>query len=215
MLNWIRSWFVRKPTSAALETIRQEVEQVLQLDLSTEASREKHGDFVLSLLRKLDAEIERIRRQANGYPANPISALVWMDGASYAGLSSALTSHFHEAGWLKREENASGLWAKATLAVCSHYHHMVGPAMLANADCHERLGDRDHAKLMYQAIVKDFSFLADDWSGESTPLNEEDRLAMESLQTALQRLIANGTNSLEGKDLPAIQQQTEQILSRG
>jgi hypothetical protein len=196
------------------ETIKSEVESILRLDLASDAAREANGDLVLNVLRHLDADIERVGRQANGYPANPISALVWMNGAGYGNLACALTHHFREAGWLKREENASALWAKATLAVCSHYHHMVGPAMLANADCHDRLANAARATQMYSGVVKDFAFLADDWLSETESPGDEDRLALESLQTATERLLSRGILELDGIQLPVLQSQISQILSR-
>jgi hypothetical protein len=218
VLKWIRSLFAKEssntPAPADFDAIKSQVEQVLELDLASDDSRDEHDDFVLNVLRRLDAEIEDIRQQANAYPANPISALVWMNGAGYGNLACALTGHFHNAGWLKREENASALWAKVTLAVCSHYHHMVGPAMLANADCHDRLGNGDRATEMYGGVVKDFAFLADDWANESDSPHDEDRLALESLQTAVERLLARGISELDGIDLTSIQEQTESVLSR-
>ncbi|MBN2294185.1 MAG: hypothetical protein JXM70_17290 [Pirellulales bacterium] len=85
MLKWIRSFFAKKqrndPASMDIDAINSQVEQVLALDLSSDASREEHGDFVLNVIRRLDTEIEYIRQQANGYPANPISGLVWMNGS--------------------------------------------------------------------------------------------------------------------------------------
>ncbi|MEZ6058028.1 MAG: hypothetical protein R3C01_15115 [Planctomycetaceae bacterium] len=170
--------------------------------------------MVLNTLRHLDAEVENVRQQANGYPANSISALVWVNGAGYGNLACALTHHFRNAGWLKREENASALWAKATLSVCSHYHHMVGPAMLANADCHDRLGNTERATLMYEGVVKDFAFIADNWLNDSDPPHDVDRLALESLQTAMERLLSRGARDLDGIDISRLQSQVLQILSR-
>jgi hypothetical protein len=196
------------------ETVKSEVEAVLRLDLASEAAREANGEFVLNVLRHLDAEIERVSQQANGYPDNPISALVWVNGAGYGNLACALTHHFRTAGWLKREEKASALWAKATLAVCSHYHHMVGPAMLANADCHDRLGNAARATQMYGSVVKDFVFLADEWWNESEPPTADDRLALESLQTATERLLSRGIQELDGIELLLLQSKISNILSR-
>ncbi len=196
------------------DTIKSEVECILTLDLASDAARETNGEVVLKVLRHLDAEIENIRQQANGYPANPISALVWMNGAGYGNLACALTHHFRNAGWLKREENASALWAKATLAVCSHYHHMVGPAMLANADCHDRLGNAERATQMYGGVVKDFALIADNWLNETEAPNDDDRHALESLQTATERLVSRGVRELDGIDLSSLQSQISSILSR-
>ena len=196
------------------DTIKAEVEGILKLDFSSEASRELNGDLVLNVLRHLDAEVENIRQQANGYPANPISALAWMNGAGYGNLACALTHHFRSAGWQKREENASALWAKATLAVCSHYHHMVGPAMLANAECHDRLGNAERATQMYGGVVKDFAFISDDWIHEAESPSDDDRVALESLQTAAERLLSRGITDLDGIKLAALQSQVQDVLSR-
>jgi hypothetical protein len=196
------------------DTIKAEVEGILRLDFSSEASRDSNGELVLNVLRHLDSEVENVRQQANGYPANPISALVWMNGAGYGNLACALTHHFRNAGWLKLEENASALWAKATLAVCSHYHHMVGPAMLANADCHDRLGNSELATQMYGGVVKDFAFIADDWLNETDAPSDDDCLALESLQAATERLLSRGINDLDGINLISLQSHTKTILSR-
>ncbi|MFO0879031.1 MAG: hypothetical protein U0840_16940 [Gemmataceae bacterium] len=217
MWKWIRSLFGGAVASKApidFETLKAEVESVLRLDLASDAAREANGDLVLNVLRRLDSEVESVSQQANGYPANPISALVWMNGAGYGNLACALTHQFRAAGWLKREENASALWAKATLAVCSHYHHMVGPAMIANADCHDRLGNAARATQMYGGVVKDFAFIVDNWFNESESPSDEDRLALESLQTATERLLSRGTQALDGIDLSALQSKIDNILSR-
>lgn len=205
---------ISAPTQMEFDTIKAEVEGILKLDLSSEVARESNGELVLNALRHLGAEVENVRQQANGYPANPISSLVWMNGVGYGNLACALTHHFRNAGWLKREENASALWAKATLAVCSHYHHMVGPAMLANADCHDRLGNADRATQMYGGVVKDFALIADNWLNDTDAPSDEDRLALESLQTATERLLSRDVAELDGIDLVSLQSQTQAILSR-
>lgn len=217
MWKWIRSLFGGAAPSKApvdFETLRSQVENILRLDLTSDAARETNGDLVINVLRCLDTEIESVSQQANDYPANPISALVWMNGTGYGYLACALTHHFRDAGWLKHEENASALWAKAILAVCSHYHHMVGPAMIANADCHDRLGNATWATQMYGSVVKDFAFIADNCFNESEAPSDEDRLALESLQTGTERLLSRGTHELDGIDLTALQSKISSILSR-
>ncbi|MFM7200688.1 MAG: hypothetical protein ACKO6N_07840 [Myxococcota bacterium] len=228
MWKLLRSFFCRALTNAwkqikssssdepqsDLQAIKAEVENILKLDLSSEAARESNRDLVLYVLRRLDGEVEDVRQQANGYPANPISALVWMNGAGYGNLACALTLHFRDAGWLKCEEKASALWVKAILSVCSHYHHLVGPAMLANADCHDRLGNAERATKMYGAIVMDFACIANIWRDESEPPSDEDRIALESLQTANERLLSRGITDLDGIDLAALQSQVQDVLSR-
>ncbi len=218
MWKQIRSFFGgpldKADSLLEFDAIRSEVEAVLKLNLASKQNRDANNLMVFNALRHLEREIELVRQQANGYPAHPISALVWMNGAGYGNLAQTLTLHFQNAGWLEREEKASALWARATLAVCAHYHHMVGPAMLANADCHERLGNTDRAAQMYQGIVQDFAFLVEDWSQEKAPPGEEERLALESLKTATARLLSREIRQIEDIDLPQLQSQIAKILLR-
>ena len=134
-----------------------------------------------------------------------------MSGTGYANLCRRLTLHFRKSDWLAREENASALWARATLAVCSHYHHMVGPAMLANADCQERLGNTDKAAQMYRAVVADFEFLLGDDAAED-PVDEDERTAIESLRTALRRLLDIGTDLEDRERLEQLRATAEAVL---
>jgi hypothetical protein len=218
MWKQFRSWFggtvAGRKSGDDFDAIKSDVENVLRLDLASGAARESNRDVVIGVLKRLDIAVEAIRQQANGYPENPISAAVWLNGAGYANLACALTQHFKEAEWLEREENASMLWAKATLAVCSHYHHMVGPAMLANADCHDRLGNAERAAEMYRGVVKDFAFLVENYSADEEPPDDDNRTAIESLRAAIDRLMCRGSSELDGIDLELLREQTEAVLAR-
>lgn len=219
MWKKLSSLFQRKTEAsvapAVFAEIKANVEAILQLDVVSDANRRKYGPQVLAVLQQLEAEIERVRLQAGDYPANPIAANVWLDGAGYANLSWALTHHFKQSGWLKQEHNASLLWAKATMAVCSHYHHLVGPAMIAHADCLDRLGNGDRAAQMYVSVVQDFScFVLDDSNHEAEGPSEEDRIAIESLKTAAERLLATGMSHVGPISLATAISRAGEILAR-
>lgn len=175
--------------------------------------REAYGGQVLNVLERLNAEIERVRVQAGGYPATTIAGDVWFDGVGYANLASALTQHFNKAGWLKHEHNASLLWAKATLAVCSHYHHLVGPAMIANADCQERLGNAGRAQ-MYAGVAQDFLVVLDGCDEDADSPTDDNRIAIESLRTAVVRLLAMGENEAGSISLAGVLSRADEVLSR-
>ena len=196
--------FLKRPrpeeqSDPAYEDVKGLVEGVLSRDYSSLSERSALDGEVIDLLKRLEREIQNVREQANGYPDGEISIHVWTSGAGYANLCRKLTLHFRKSGWLHREENASSLWANATLAVCSHYRHLVGPAMLANADCQERLGNSARAAQMYRAVVADFELLLD-WDYSDGPLDENERTALESLRTAARRLLQIGTNSDDETD---------------
>jgi hypothetical protein len=64
MWKQIRSWFgggeaERKP-SDDFDAIKSEVEQVLRLDLATDAARESQGEMVFGTLKLLDPAIEQV-----------------------------------------------------------------------------------------------------------------------------------------------------------
>lgn len=196
------------------DAIAADVERTLAMDFSDPQVREAQRDEVYALMTELDARIEVIRQQAKGYPRNPVSAEVRFADYRMIGLAESLTQHFKATGWLGHEGNASGLWAKATLAVCSHYHHMVGPAMLANADCCERLGEPAEALARYRAVMNDFSFLLDEFEDCDAIREQSDRIAIESLKTAAARVLTLDAGSNDVASVASLISRAESLLAR-
>jgi hypothetical protein len=172
------------------ERLIAELESMLATDFSEPATREARHDAVYAALQAVDTHLNDIKDRANGYPRAPIDGAVWFAGRRMIDLTERLTLHFRAAGWLRKEFLASWLWGKATLAVCAHYHHMVGPAMLACADCHERLGEPAEAIDRYEAVIGDFMFLLDEWEPETLAPAGDDRAAIECLRHAAERVLA-------------------------
>lgn len=185
MLNAAES---KQRTEAALNALKQG---------DAEVAREA----VEAALTFLAEQVTLLREKANGYPANPIQADVWMDGAALATHGAALAEALHETDWTEAELTAAQCWASATLAVQSHYRNLVGPAMLAMAEPAERLGEIEYAASLYDAVIKDFEDLIDTYEGEAEPLSEDDddRIALESLKTALERRLDIHPNEAERK----------------
>ena len=180
---------------------------------------EGRGEAAVALER-LQESVVRVWREADGYPARPIRADVWIDGAACATMGHALTRRLRADGALEDETAASALWAQATLAVCSHYRHLVGPAMVAHADCHERRGDPERAADLYRAVVRDFADLADGGEGggagdEDGGAGDEDgRTAREALATAVDRLRALGVPTVDDIDLAELAARAARALGR-
>jgi hypothetical protein len=199
------------------DTIKASVEEILALDLSTEETFNAHTDQVAGVLQQLATAIEDISGRANNYPQGSIMGDVWMDGFGYANLARALTFHFQAQGveaCLHYEGHASNLWLRATLAVCSHYHHLVGPAMITHASYHERTDNNPHALLMYTAVVKDFVCLIETWEDTSDIPDDDDTVALESLKIAVEKLLAAGTSHVDEINLTLALSQINEILSR-
>lgn len=172
------------------EHLIAEIESILATDFSDPAIRQARHDAVYATLAAVDAHLSDIKDRANGYPRVPIDGAVWFAGRRMIDLTERLTLHFRAAGWLRKEFLASWLWGKATLAVCAHYHHMVGPAMLACADCHERLGELSEAIDRYEAVIGDFMFFLDEREPEADAPIGDDRIAIECLRHAVERVLA-------------------------
>ncbi len=200
----------KEDSNPTYDEVKGLVENLLAQDYSSRTERSAQDAQIIDALQRLDKEIEAIREQANG--DGTLSTQVWLNGVGYANLCRKLTLHLRGADWLLREENASALWAKATLAVSSHYHHLVGPAMLANADCQERLGNAARAAQMYRAVVGDFEFLVDEDRPDG-PLDEDERTAIESLRTAADRLLALGAAGNQQERLVAIRKNADSVLA--
>ena len=197
------------------QALADRVDALLELDVSDTRVREEHRANVFALLMDLDRRIDWVKDNANGYPNGSISGNVWFAGYRMAALAEGLTGYFKAAGWLGNEANAANLWAKATLSVCSHYHHMVGPAMLAAADCAERRGDPEEAIHSYKVVVADFAWLSDEWNQETEAPPEDQRLALCCLKTAAERLIAlDAADERSSAQLAELIATLDAILSR-
>lgn len=194
---------------------RPEVEEFLKIDIGDEKADSEQGEQAISVMKKMAQDIDQIERAAKGDPNNTIDGGLWLSGAGYGNLAQEMTKRFKEAGWLDHEQFASALWARATLAVNARHHHLVGPAMLANADCQQRLGNPDRATHICTSIIKDFIFLIGTWQQKQTEIPvAEDRTALECLQTAIETLLKLGTTEIDGTDLKASGEHIRQILDR-
>jgi hypothetical protein len=182
-----------------LKKARAETEKFLQIDFSSGATRDAHTALVYSTLDQIDSEIG--------------TGMNWIEGAGYSELAHALTIHFRNAGWLKGENRASALWAKSTLAVCSHYHHLVGPPMIAHADCQERLGNSDQAAQLYGCVVKDFALIANEWKKDRGFPSNDEKIALKSLKTAIERLLSNDITTVDNIDLKSLKRRVLEITS--
>lgn len=184
--------------------IQSAFEKILATDFSSEPARQSHEAEIRVALDEIAKDLRKIRRETN-----------WLTGAGYITMTHALTMHFRKSDWLHFEDKASELWARSVLSVCAHYHHLVGPAMLAHAECQDRLGHSDQAVLIYSCVVKDFAFIADDWiSDEEAPQDSDDHISLGCLQTAVDYLLSHGTTKIDQIDLTSIKINIREIFAR-
>jgi hypothetical protein len=202
-------------SSLQIEEANRLVSNLLQLLEKKDTDADELKDIAMQTLNFLWDQTNLLADLAGGYPRKGgIRADVWSDGVELAQLGKSLGEAFRGLGMTELEEIATSIWTKATLQVQSHYHHIVGPAMLANADCNERLGRRARAADLYEAIIGDFRWLVDEWESEVEAPSEQDALSLEVLSTALKRRASLGGDADAIEVHRALLARLEPILRR-
>lgn len=152
--------------------------------------------------------------KANDYPSNPITADVWLDGALLGPMAEGLASLLNQRGLTDLEEKAQTLRCMAVLAVQSHYHHIVGPAMVARAECNERLGNVQLAGQLYQAVVADFAWIVDEWGETDEAPTDEDRYSLQCLSLAISRVLKLRPDGIDVQAMGNLKQACVRVLAR-
>jgi hypothetical protein len=168
-----------------------EVESALEVfaHLPANAERDALRISAAQALTALSRQCKELQEAANGYPTNPIRMDIWHDGVTLGVLAHTLALQLRQRGLTEMEEQAHAFCCVAVCAVQPHDHHIVGPAMLARAECNERLGNTGVAVQLYQAVVADLSALVEAWETRAAALSAEDEVALRCLVHAIERLL--------------------------
>lgn len=193
--------------SKKIEKIKESIKAQLSID-----PNELDIEEVQQLLNQMSDVVEQIKISANNYPDNPISAEVWMDGAAMIHNAQVLTDYLHRAEFIELEAIAAQIWANVTLAVCGHYRHMVGPAMIANAKIAERMGNMDFAMQAYTAVLKDFLTVLEECEEHGYIPEDEEAIAMDSLKEAAGSLVRLYDGSEACAKAIEVQKRIEKVL---
>jgi hypothetical protein len=196
----------------SLESIGADIEEFARMPTTVPVAERR--DAATRVLKALDENIVRVRGRANNYPANPIQADVWVEGAALGPLAERLASLLRTQGLTDLEEAAHTLRGMAVLAVQSHYHYLVGPAMLARAECNERLGRAELAGELYECVVGDFRWILDEWSPLDEAPNCEDRISLECLLQALRGVLKHRPAGTDPADAEALLRRCGEVLAR-
>jgi hypothetical protein len=195
-----------------LDTVGDAIKEFAQK--SAETPEKELRNVAMRVLDVLHRECVEVSKKADGYPANPISADVWLNGAMLGPMAESLADLLDQRGLHDLEEQAHCLRCMAVLSVQSHYHHLVGPAMLARAECNERLGNPDLAVQIYQAVIGDFSWFVEQGESEPDAPSDEDRISLECLAQALDRIVAIQPDSADVAERRALRERCESVLAR-
>ncbi len=80
----------------------------------------------------------------------------FFEGVGLANCGQVVTNYLEGKDLIEYQARSAWVWAKATLHACGHYHHMVGPAMIANAKIAEKRGNTQRVREICRAVFQDF-----------------------------------------------------------
>jgi hypothetical protein len=203
MFKKIKSLFV-KPQVSKIGDIKSFMQEIMDFD---ESALLNERAKLVNCLELMENEVKRVRSQANGYPRSTISGDVWFDGFSLASMGEALANHLSDKDFLEEQSVATNIWTGAVLSVCSHYHHMVGPAMIANASINEKTGNINYSKTAYGAVLNDFECILEYAEEYEYRPEGEDLVALQALQTACEKLV-------QLRELSGVNAKAPEILNR-
>ena len=175
-----------KSSKSKIDRVKNLVDEILKIEQLDPAN---NGEQLNQCLDAMEEQTNRIREQANDYPNYSIKADIWIEGLALANYAEVLANFLEDKNFLAEQERTTNLWAKITLSVCSHYHHLVGPAMIASASISEKTGKLDYAKAVYGAVLKDFQTILENIELDDTEPDEDNLTAINSLNTAATRLM--------------------------
>jgi hypothetical protein len=213
-MSWWRNLWKRRPSHLDVEETKTAAMAVIDRFDGGGMSDDEFGDAARNALRRIGDDVELMKELMKGLPEGAMRGDVWVGGVVLASLARGLAERLRERELGVVEELGWRLHAHVTCHVQGHYHHLVGPAMLAHADCLERLAKTTEALDDYRAVIYDFVGLVEEYAAEEGPLFDEQRTAIESLKTALERHVALGGAPLERIDIAAAQSRIASLLQR-
>jgi|GEM_PF-1612526 len=137
---------------------------------------------------------------------------VYFDGAALSEICRTLAIHLADKNLISQEAKVTNLWTGAVLSVNAHYHHLVGPAMIANAKISERTNNLEYAKKAYDAVIQDFRGILDYVQDDEYRPCDEELISIESLNEAVCRLIK--IESSRSKELLELKDRISSVLSK-
>ena len=200
LFEWLNNLIARRDGSK-VDAIGRAVERVIQMPGTDSVGRAQAVEKCLALM---EVEASRIRSRVDASQRSGMGGDMWVDGVRLAGQAEALARFLADKDCLPEQARATNVWAKATLAVCGHYRHLVGPAMIAVASISERMGDEKRATAAYTAVLLDFVCVLDGVEDDAFKPGVDDEVALRCLETACRRLVDLGALPGPSADAPAV-----------
>ncbi len=97
-----------------------------------------------------------------------------------------------------------------------HYHHMVGPITIAKAELLAKMNRIEESNRLYSAVVKNFLCILERIEDIDFTLDKEDEnmIALKSLEIAVNRLEQQGEIHGENADIPVLSKRIAEFSNR-
>lgn len=191
IIQIIRNWFSDKQLAKSEEnvepelffkSIKKQVESLIAIPANELGNNIPQIELCIASMEKAGKKVSRNKR----------SGLGMYGGMELSGYADTLAEKLKENNLLKYRVELVDISTRATLSNFGHYHHIVGPAMIACGKAHEEIDDFEVSEKCYTAIIKDFMIILErvEDIGGGLPQDDEYMIAVNALRIACERLIA-------------------------
>ncbi|MBL7981405.1 MAG: SRPBCC family protein [Flavobacteriales bacterium] len=163
--------------------------QNLLSDILKQRERDDIRPLIDEALNFLVGQLHALQLLANNYPANPISADVWMNGSALTMICDGLANELARRKLPDQEELATRLAAGMACQVMAHYPQEIFPRVFRNSHCREAIDQISEAIVGYNAIVCDFRAQELEYLLEDEELDGDGRMILNVTAQAAQRLV--------------------------
>ncbi len=177
-----------------LQRLKQQLTgQNLEFDAVKEAVEAmEHGssfatDEVDGLMQAFRDQRDILRGRIGSYPGDAVNAKDWLDGVGLGHLAVRFAEVLEQAELFEAEFLARELAVNIGCIVEGHYHHVIGPRMVALIRASDRVDRPQHAEALCDAVAGDFMWILAANIEQSTPPTPEDAISIWSLKCALER----------------------------
>lgn len=182
-------------------------------DADAASLHKQAGEIVAVFTEQCTQLAQAIKLSADTLTFPSVREELWVDGGVLGALAQMLATKLRQRGLIDLEEQAHSLCCVMVLALQSRYPHTVGPVIIGQADCYERQHGNERAIERYQAVVTTFRVRVETWVKQSASPTTAERISLQCLAYALERLLALLPDDATATLLP-LQRQCRQVLDR-
>ncbi len=177
------------------------------------------NDEILQSLDKLETcltELEKSVKQVNKQRRSGLGLFGGAELDSYATVLRKRLQEIADSSLLPYQVRAVDISGHIIAKHFGHYHHMVGPITIAKAELLAKMDRIEESNRLYSAVVKDFLSILERIEDIDFTLDQEDEnmIALKSLEIAVKRLEQQGEIHGENADIPVLSKRIAEFRNR-